>query len=91
MYAVVNTFAALADETIGTIISRHRTVSSAARANRRLQTQTKRSNGQTSYLPTTIVRTDHRIGTHLRIADKNIKWSPLDNYEADERDYTATH
>ena len=55
MYALINTMSQIPGDSIGTILSRHRTVEAAERADTTLQRRIKRSNGQNSYLPTTIV------------------------------------
>ena len=55
MYALVNTFAALPG-TVGTVVSLHRSVEAADRANTRLQAQVRAANGRDAYLPTLVCR-----------------------------------
>ncbi len=55
MYALINTMGQTSD-TIGAIISRHRTIEAAERADAKLQRAVRAANGSNSYLPTTIVR-----------------------------------
>lgn len=50
MYALLNSFS-------NKIISRHRTVDNAVKADDRLQSAVKRSNGPGSYIPTRLVET----------------------------------
>jgi hypothetical protein len=71
MYALVNTM------NHDRIVSRHRTVEAAVKANDRLQSLTKKNNGQSSYLPTKIRRID---GDALL---------PLNDQEQDAADYAA--
>lgn len=54
MYALVNTMDRVSPY-LGTVISLHRTVAAADRADAVLQRRTRRRNGQHSYIPTTIV------------------------------------
>ena len=55
MYALINTMNRVPCDSIGTVVSTHRTVAAAERADATLQRLTQRANGQTSYLPTAIV------------------------------------
>jgi hypothetical protein len=55
MYALINTMNAIQGDSIGTVLSQHRTIAAAERANDTIQRMTKRANGSSSYLPTTIV------------------------------------
>jgi hypothetical protein len=50
MYALVNTFHN------DKIVSRHRSINNAAKANARYQRDCKRCNGESSYMPTKIMR-----------------------------------
>jgi hypothetical protein len=56
MYALINTMTAIPGDSIGTIVSKHRTRGAAERANEILQRRTKKANGQNSYLPTRVVK-----------------------------------
>ena len=56
MYALINTMQAISGDSIGTILSQHRSVAAAERADAKLQRLTRSSVGSTSYVPTTIVR-----------------------------------
>lgn len=66
MYILVNTFARrTADNSVGAIVSRHKTREAAEKADARLQRGVKRGNGQSSYLPTVIVdMEDDSYGKH---------------------------
>lgn len=55
MYALINTMDAAGYDSIGTILSCHRSVEAAERADRALQRAVKRANGSASYLPTIVV------------------------------------
>ena len=55
-YALINEMQAIPGDSIGTILSKHRSIEAAERANAALQRATKRGNGASSYLPTRIVR-----------------------------------
>lgn len=55
MYALVNEMNQVGTDSLGTVISRHRTIAAADRADTRLQRAIMRSNGLGSYLPTIIV------------------------------------
>lgn len=54
MYYLINTMSRTEDGHVGRVLSRHRTWEAAEKADARLQREVKRSNGQNSYLPTTI-------------------------------------
>lgn len=56
MFALINTMQAIPGSSIGTILSQHRSVQAAENADAKLQRLTKAANGQSSYLPTRIVR-----------------------------------
>lgn len=74
MYALINTMTQIPGDSIGTILSTHRTVEAAERADATLQRLTKRANGQTSYLPTTIVELTRKPrGRHIA----NDEWRSL--------------
>lgn len=60
MFALINTMNAVPGDSIGTIVSRHRTRDAAERADSALQRRTRAANGATSYLPTCIVRLTRR-------------------------------
>lgn len=55
MYALINTMNAIGTDSIGTILSQHRTVEAAERASAVINRQTRAANGANSYLPTRIV------------------------------------
>lgn len=63
MYALLNRMDST-DIDIGRVISRHRTVAAAERANAALQRATRRAHSSTSYVPTAVVelRADLRVG-----------------------------
>ena len=65
MILLVNTMSRTT-EMLGTVISRHRTVEAAEKADRKLQASIRRNNGQSSYLPTIMVRElDGRLPNRL--------------------------
>lgn len=70
MYALINRMDAT-HPYVGRVISRHRTVAAAKRANDALQSATRRANGRTCYIPCAIVelRTDLRTRAWARLAD----------------------
>jgi hypothetical protein len=74
MYAVVNTMTST-DREYGSILSRHRTVEAATAADDKLQRAVRRSNGQTSYLPTIICEGTARGRLALRSY-----WTEVDRY-----------
>lgn len=66
VYALVDTFMAIPGDSIGTMLSRHRTVEAAQAADGELQRAIRRGSGRNSYLPTQIVRLTRRPrGRHL--------------------------
>jgi hypothetical protein len=56
MYALVNTMNAIQGDSIGTVLSKHRTIEAAERADAKIQRLTKAANGSASYLPTRVVK-----------------------------------
>jgi endo-1,4-beta-mannosidase len=54
------------------IVSRHRSIEAATLANKKLQREIKRNNGQSSYLPTTIKRIDS--GELVDLTDSEYHW-----------------
>lgn len=54
-YLLINTMNQIGVDSIGTVVSKHRSVEAASAANGKLQRAVRRANGQNSYLPTTIV------------------------------------
>ena len=50
------------NSTIGTVLSVHRSWDNAQKAHTKLQKQIRKANGQNSYLPTRIVRSEKRFG-----------------------------
>lgn len=60
MYALINTMTQIPGDSLGTVLSLHRTAEAAERADAALQRAIKRANGETSYLPTCIVRLTRR-------------------------------
>jgi hypothetical protein len=60
MYALINTMAQIPGDSIGTVLSRHRTIAAAEAADSRIQRLTRKHNGKASYLPTRIVRLTRR-------------------------------
>lgn len=58
MYALYDTFN-------NRIVSRHRTVEAACKADSKLQRAVKRANGSSSYLPTRIMRIENGNLVHL--------------------------
>lgn len=67
MYALVNTMSQIPSDSIGTVVSLHRSIEAAEMADGKLQRLTRKGNGQNSYLPTTIVRLScaYRRGEHV--------------------------
>jgi len=68
MYALVNTMESTQD-TLGRVISTHRTRSAAEQANVKLQRMTRRANGASSYLPTMIIKTNLKRGEWVRLIE----------------------
>jgi len=69
MYALIDTFNGYHyddGQVLGGIISRHRTVAAAEKANARHQRAVKRANGRTSYIPTAIVEVEWTDGKRAR-------------------------
>jgi hypothetical protein len=74
MYALVNTMAQVQGDSIGTVLSCHRTIAAARVADGRVQRMTRKANGYTSYLPTRIVRLLRRPeGRHVG----NLDWEAI--------------
>jgi hypothetical protein len=66
MYALINTMPAV-DNIIGRIVSTHRTIEAAERSNAQLQRLTKQFPGDTSYVPTRIVKLNGRYAAKALI------------------------
>lgn len=75
MFALINTVNAIPGDSIGTVLSQHRTIEAADREDARLQRAVRRANGENSYLPTRVVRLTRRPA-HRFIA--NNEWEPID-------------
>ena len=60
MYALLNTMNARRNEYPGSILSRHRSIAAAVAADKKMQRSVKAGSGQSSYLPTTIMRLSGR-------------------------------
>ena len=74
MYALINTMSKIPGDSIGAIVSQHRTIDAAERAGTKLQHQVKAANGQNSYLPTVIVELTRKPqGRHIG----NTEWRSL--------------
>jgi len=56
MFAVINTMSAVSGVTIGTVWDRCRSLSACAKSMAATQRAVKRGNGQSSYLPLTVVK-----------------------------------
>lgn len=56
MYALINTMNAIQGDSIGTILSTHRTTQAAEAASEKINRATRRANGANSYLPTRVVK-----------------------------------
>jgi hypothetical protein len=70
MFTLVNTMTQVLGDSIGTVISQHRTLDAAEHANTILQRAVKRANGNSSYLPTRIVEAPAMPrGRHVRNSD----------------------
>ena len=70
MYALINRMDST-DPYVGRVLSRHRTIAAAERANATLQRATRRAHGSTCYVPTAIVelRADLRVRAWARRDD----------------------
>lgn len=74
MYAVINTMTSVPGDSIGTILSQHRTARAARASDSIIQRRTRAANGDNSYLPTIIVRLTRKpVGRHIG----NEEWAPL--------------
>ena len=71
MYALINTMPAV-DNIIGKIISQHRTIEAAEQSNTKLQRLTKQFLGDTSYVPTRIVKLNGRYPNHALIGRDSV-------------------
>ena len=71
MIALVNTMNKIEGDSIGTVLSTHRTYESAAKADASLQRATRAGSGRDSYVPTTTVRLLRRMGrgAHVGMGD----------------------
>lgn len=56
MYALINTMTQIPGDSIGTILSTHRTVEAAEKADEKINRLTRKANGANSYLPTRVVK-----------------------------------
>lgn len=77
MYALINTMSAV-DSIIGRIISLHRTIEACERSNYQLQRATKQFPGDTSYIPTRIVKLNGRYAKHALISNDALAANPDD-------------
>jgi hypothetical protein len=57
-YHLVNKMTEVQNLTLGTVLSVHKSWENAEKAHSKLQNQIKKANGNNSYLPTKIVRTE---------------------------------
>lgn len=60
MFILINKMSGI-DETLGRVISRHRTAAAAGKANRRLQRKCERDNGRACYIPTAVRATEYDL------------------------------
>ena len=66
MYALINTMNAIPGDSLGTIVSLHRSVPAAVRSDAALQRATRRGSGSSSYIPTRVVRlVGSFVGRHV--------------------------
>lgn len=56
MYYLINTMSRVEANHVGRVISRHRTIETALKAQAKLARSVREANGQNSYLPTTILK-----------------------------------
>jgi hypothetical protein len=86
MFYLINTFSQPA-----VVVSSHRTLPGARRAESKLQRDVKRHNGNTSYLPTTIGEGTKRIanGTPIRFWDEVSKEALVDVRDRDQQALTS--
>lgn len=70
MYALINTMNRVPGDSIGAVLSRHRTVEAAKRADTQIQRRVKRGHGQNSYLPTAIVELTRKPRGRYLAADE---------------------
>lgn len=69
-YALINTMSAVPGDSIGAVVSTHRTIEAAEKADHKLQRMTRKANGSNSYLPTRIVKLTRRPAHHLIANDE---------------------
>lgn len=73
MYALINTMSAIESVSIiGRAVSYHRTREAAERSNASLQRATKQFPGDSSYVPTRIVRLNGRYAKHALISRHSV-------------------
>lgn len=60
MFALISTMNAIQGDSIGTILSTHRTIQAAEAASEKINKATKRANGANGYLPTRVVKLTKR-------------------------------
>ena len=67
MIALINTMNQIGNDSIGTVISLHRTFAAAEAKSSKFQAAVKRANGSNSYIPTRIVTLTerHAVGKHV--------------------------
>lgn len=67
MYALINMMGQIQNDSIGTVISLHRSVDTAIAAENKFLRTVKRNNGENSYIPTAVVKLSQKYkkGQHV--------------------------
>ena len=80
MIALINTFNEIGNDSIGTVISLHRTMDAAEKKSAKFQADVRRANGANSYIPTRIVTLTerHAVGKHVHPMYEKVTQLPND-------------
>jgi hypothetical protein len=68
VYSVINTMNQIGGDSIGTIVSNHRTLEAAQKSEGLFQRSVKRANGANSYVPTRIVIIPQALPTGVHVS-----------------------
>ena len=83
IYALVNTMDST-DTVLGSIVSRHRTIDAANKADSIFQRQVKRANGANSYIPTIVVERVVCAKDSKSTWARRSHYRTVDRYESEE-------
>jgi hypothetical protein len=72
MKALINKMNAIPGDSIGTVLSLHRTTEAAERADAALQRATRTGSGRDSYVPTIIVELTERVGRGAHVSQDQV-------------------